>query len=119
MNNIIETEELNKKLEEVEELEKAAEVIQKYENINRTKKKGIIWIAYHQSKVFKKFKDKEKFIRLVNKLGTHKTTMIKINISKLCERQPKLLKSSICLGFLKTHYEDIREICNENKQEFS
>ena len=82
-------------------------------------KKGIIRIAYHQGKVFKKFKDKEKFITLVNKLGIHKTTIIfKINIFKLCERHSKLLKSSIGLGFLKTHYKDIQEICNENEQEF-
>ena len=56
-------------------------MIRKYENIIRTKKKGIINIAFHQGKVFKKFKDKEKFITLVNKLGIHKTTIIfKINI---------------------------------------
>ena len=67
-------------------------------------------MAYHQGKVFKKFKDKEKFITLI-KLEIHKTTIIfKINIFKLCERHPKLLKSSIGLGFLKTHYKDIREI---------
>ena len=53
-------------------------------------------------------------------VGTHKTTIIfKINIFKLCERHSKLLKSSIGSGFVKTHYNDIREICNENKQEFS
>ena len=58
-------------------------VIQKYENIIRTKTKEIINIAYHQGKVFKKFKDKKKFITLANRLGTHKTTIIfKINIFK-------------------------------------
>ena len=94
--------------------------MQESESIIRTKTKGIIRIAYHQGKVFKKFKDKEKFITLINKLGIHKTTMIfKININKLCERNSKLLKSSIGLRFLKTHYKDIREICNENEQEFS
>ena len=59
-------------------------------------------MAFHQGKVFKKFKYKEKFITLVNKLGIHKTTVIfKVNVYKLCERHPKLLKSSIGLGFLK------------------
>ena len=94
-------------------------MIQECESIIRTRKKGINQIAYYQGKVFKKFKDKEKFITLVNKLGIHKTTIIfKINISKLCERQSKLSKSSINLVILKTHYKDIREICNENEQEF-
>ena len=51
-NNTIETKEFNKKPEEVEDPEKAAEVIQECENIIRTKKNGIIWIAYHQGKVF-------------------------------------------------------------------
>ena len=91
-----------------------------YENIIRTKKKGIISIAYHQGKMLKKFKDKRKFIRLVNAFKVHKTTIIfKINIYKLCERQPKLLKSSIGLVFLKNYYKDVKEIYSQNGQEFS
>ena len=121
ISDVIETDELNKQAEEVQDPEKAAKVIQEYENIIRTKKKGIIWIAYHQGKVFKRFnKEKEKFITLVNKLGVHKTTIIfKINVYKFFERHPKLLKSSIGLSFLKNHYKDIKEICSENAQEFS
>ena len=94
-------------------------MIQKYENIIRTKKKGIISIAYHQGNVFKKFKDKEKFITLVSRLGIHKNTIIfKINVFKLGERQPKLLKSSIGLGFFKNYHKDIKQICEENEHEF-
>ena len=111
---------MNKKAEEVQNPEEATEVIQVYEDIIQTNKKGIINIAHHQGKVFKKFKDKEKFITLVNKLKIHKTTIIfKINTFKLCERHPKLLNSSIGLGFLKYYYKDIKEICSENAQEFS
>ena len=107
-------------MEEVQNPEEAAEVIQDYEDIIRTKKKGIINIAYHQGKVFKKFKDKEKFITLVNKLKIHKTTIIfKINTFKLCERHSKLLKSSIGLHFFKNYFKDIKKICGENAQEFS
>ena len=65
-NNMVETEELNKMAEEVEKSEDAAAFKKKDEDILRTKKKNIISIAYHQGKVFKRFKDKEKFIRLVN-----------------------------------------------------
>ena len=120
VNEIVETGELNKQAEEVQVPEEAANVIKDYEDIIWSKKKGIMQIAYHQGKVFKKFKDKKKFITLVNKLGIHKTTKIfKINIYKQCEKYPKLLKSSIWLGFLKNHYKDIKEICNENAQEFS
>ena len=89
--------------------------MQECESIIRTKKKVIIRIAYHQGKVFNKFKDKEKFITLVNKQGIHKTTIIfKINIFKLCEKYPKLFNWSIGLGFFKNHYKDIKVICNEN-----
>ena len=93
MNDAIETNELTRRVQEVEDPEKAAEVIQKCESIIRTKKTGIIRIAYRQGKVFKKFKDKENFITLFNKLGIHKTTIIfKINIFKLCEKYPKFFK---------------------------
>ena len=99
MNDTIETDELTRRVQELEDPEKVAEVI---------------------GKVFKKFKDKEKFITIVNKLGIHKTTIIfKINIFKLCEKYPKLFSSSIGLGFFKNHYKDIRVICNENAQKFS
>ena len=72
INEVVESEELNRETEEVQDPEEAAKVIQMYENIIKTKKKGIISIAYHQGKVFKKFKDKEKFITLVSQLGIHK-----------------------------------------------
>ena len=91
MNDAIESDELTKKMQGVEDSEKAAEVIQECESIIRTKKKDIISIPYHQGKIFKKFKDKKKFITLVNKLGIHKTTIIlKINIFKLSEKYHKL-----------------------------
>ena len=91
-----------KKAEEVEEPEKAAEVIKKFENI-KTNKKGIVRVAYYQ--------DKEKFSTLVNKLKIHKTTIIfKINIYKLCERFPKLLNSSIGLGYFKNFQKHQRNL---------
>ena len=108
INGIIETDELNKKAEEAQKPEDAAAVIKQYKEIIRMKKKRIISIAYHQGKVFKKFKDKKKFIKLVNEFKVHKTTIIfKINVFKLSEKYPKLLKSSIGLGFLKNYCKDI------------
>ena len=102
INEVVESEELNKEAEEMQEPKKAAKIIKQYEDIIKTKKKGIISIAYYQGKVFKRFKEKEKFIKLVSQLGIHKNTIIfKINVFKLCERYPKLLKSSIGLEFFK------------------
>ena len=119
INQFVESEKLNKKMEEIQGSEEAAEVIKQYEYIIKTKTKGIISIAYYQGKVFKRFKEKEKFIKLVSQLGIHKNTIIfKINVFKLCERYPKLLRSSIGLGFLKNSNKDIKAVCKENEEDF-
>ena len=119
INEVVESEELNKEAEEIKEPEKAAKIIKQYEDIIKTKKKGIISIAYYQGKVFKRFKEKEKFIKLVSQLGIHKNTIIfKINVFKLCERYPKLLRSSIGLGFFKTDHKEIKAVCKEYEEDF-
>ena len=110
---------LNKEAEEIQDPEKAAEIIKRYEDIIKMKNKGIINVAYHQGQVFKRFKEKEKFAKLVSELGIHKTTIIfKINVFKLCEKYRKLLKSSIGLGFFKNYHKDIKAICEENEKDF-
>ena len=76
VHEVVGLDKLNKQVEEVQDSDEAAKMIQKYENIIRTKKKGIISIAYHQGKVSKKSEDKEKFITLINWLGIHKNTII-------------------------------------------
>ena len=106
-----EFENLNKEAEEVQDPEEAAEIIKRYEDVIKTKKKGIINVAYHQGQVFKRFKEKQEFAKLVSELGIHETTIIfKINIFKLCEKYLKLLKSSIGLGFFKNCQKDIKAI---------
>ena len=66
--------------------EEAVKIFKQYEDIIKTKNKGIINVAYHQGKVFKIFKQKEKFDKLVSELGIYKSTIIfKINVFKLCE----------------------------------
>ena len=80
--------------------ERAAEIIKRYEDIIKTKNKEIINAAYHQGQVFKKFEEMEKFVKLVSELRIHETIIIfRINIFNLCKKHPKLLKSSIGLGF--------------------
>ena len=69
VNEIVETEELNKKVEEVQDPQEAVNVIKDFEDITQSKKKGIISIGCYQGKVLQKFKDREKFITLVNKLN--------------------------------------------------
>ena len=60
----VETKELNEKVNKVDKSEEAASIIKEYEAINRTKKKNIICIAYHQGKLFRRFKEKEWFQHL-------------------------------------------------------
>ena len=47
INEAVESEELNKKAEEMQESEEAAKVIKQYEDIIKTKKNGIISVAYY------------------------------------------------------------------------
>ena len=67
----LEFDDLNKEAEEIEDPEKAAEIIKRYEDIIKAKKKGIINVAFHQGQIFKIFKEKEKFTKLVSELGIH------------------------------------------------
>ena len=102
IDDIVKFDDLNKEAEEVHHPEKAAKIIKRYEDIIKTKNEGIINVAYHQGQVFKRFKEKEKFAKLVSELGIHKTTIIfKINVFKF-----------------KNYHKDIKAICKENEEDF-
>ena len=107
INEVVESEELNKKAEEIQESEEAAEVIKQYKYIIKTKKKGIISFAYYQGKVFKRFKEKEKFIKLALFLNLMFLNCVKDN-----------WKSSIGLGFFKNYHKDIKTVSKENEDDF-
>ena len=64
----LEFDDLNKEAEEVQDREKAAKIIKWQEGIIKTKRKGIINVANHEGQVFKRFKEKEKFSKLVSDL---------------------------------------------------
>ena len=119
IDEIVEFDNLNKEAEDTQDPEEAAKIFKRYEDIIKTKNKRIINVAYHQGQVFKRFKEKEKFAKLVGELGYHKTTIIfRINVFKLCKKYPKLLKSSIRLEFFKNYHKDIKAICEENEKKF-
>ena len=119
IDEVLECEDLNKEAEEVQDSERAAEIIKWYEDIIKTKNKGIINVEYYQVQVFKRFKEKEKFTKLVDKLGIHKNTIIfRINIFKLCKKHLKLLKSSIGLGFLRIIIRTLKNYSEEYEKDF-
>ena len=98
-NDRIETEELNESAENVDKREHTANIIEEYEEILCTKKKGIITVAYHQWKYLVGFA-KKKFVRLVANFKIHKKTIIfKINVFKLIQKYPWQKKSSVTLSF--------------------
>ena len=117
IDEIVEFDDLNKEAEKIEDPEKVAEIIKRYEDVIKMKNKAIINVAHHQGQVFKRFKEKKRFAKLIS--GIHKTIIIfRINIFKLCKKHPKLLKSSIRLGFFKNYHKDIKEICEEYEKDF-
>ena len=73
IHKVVESKELNKEAEEIQDPQEAAKVIKQYENIIKMKKKGIISIAYYQGKVFKKLKkrDSQKHCYLYERLSMH------------------------------------------------
>ena len=118
-NNTVEIEELNDRAEKVEKPEDTAEIIREYEEIIHAKRKGIIMVAYYKRKIFKRFKEKEKFQEMVEKLQIHKSTIIfKINVFKLIEKYLKLMRSSGTLTFLKNYLKDIKKVCEDNLSYF-
>ena len=119
IDEVLECEDLNKEAEEVQDPAKAAKIVKRYEDIIKTKNKGIINLAYHPGQVFKRFKEKEKFAKLVGELGIHKTTItIRTNVFKLCKKYSKLSKFPIGMGFFKNYHKDIKAICKEYEKGF-
>ena len=53
INEVVESEELNKEAEEIQQPEEAATVIKQYEDILKTEKKGIMRVAHYQGNIFK------------------------------------------------------------------
>ena len=77
----VETKELNEQVGKVNKPEDAAELIKRYEEILKMKRRRIISIVYYQGKIFSWFREKEKFLKLVVNFGVHKGTIIfKINV---------------------------------------
>ena len=56
IDEVFECEDLNKEAKEVQDLERAAKIIKRYEDIIKTKNKGIINVAYHQGQGLRKRK---------------------------------------------------------------
>ena len=120
IDEVVEFDDLNKEAEKTQDPEEAAKIVKRYEGIIKTKKKGITNVAFYQGQIFKRFKEKEKFAKLVSELEIRKTTTIfKIIVFKLCKKYAKLLKSSIGLGFLKIIIRALKQFARKMNKIFS
>lgn len=80
--------------------------------------KNIISTAYQQGKVFQKFKEKEKFVKVIRNFNLNKSMIIfKINIVEMVNKYPKLKNLLLSRNYMKTYFKDIKEICKENAEE--
>ena len=103
----------------MENCEEAMDIIKEYEDIIKTNQRNIIFLAYQQGKIFRKFKENRKFKSLVEQFKITKGTIIfKMNIVKLVAKQINMMTSSVTLNFLKNYQEDIKNICKENLEYF-
>ena len=86
-----------------ESTEDAAKVIHEFEEIIKNKKSDIVWLAYHQGKIFQKFRSKERFVNdMVSKFKVSKSTIVfKVSLSRLIDEYPKIKDSSLSLHYFK------------------
>lgn len=96
-------------------------VVQDYEKIIRLQKEDSLNVVLRQGKIFKRFKDSERFGDKFKKLGVSRFTVyfkLKLNLLKLSEKYPKLKKSSSTLNFLNNYFKSIKEASKESETEF-
>ena len=100
--------------------EDAAKVIHEFEEIIKNKKSDIVWLAYHQGKIFQKFRSKERFVNdMVSEFKVRKSTAVfKIALSRLIDEYPNIKDSLLSLHYFKKHLKLIKEVCKENAREF-
>ena len=103
-----------------ESKEDSAKVIHEFEEIIKNKKSDIVWLAYHQGKIFQKFRSKKRFVNyVVTKFKVSKSTIVfKIALCKLIDEYPKIKNSSLSLHYFKKHLKLIKEVCKESASEF-
>ena len=64
IDEVVEYEHLKREAGEIQDPEKAAEIIKRYDDIIKTKKKGIINVAFHQRQVLKDLKKRKSLLCL-------------------------------------------------------
>ena len=89
------------------------DIKKEYIDIIKTNKNNMKFFTYQQGKIFKKFKSLVEQFKI-----TKGTAIFKMNIAKLVDKCPKMMRSSVTLNFLKIDYQDIKNICKKNQEDF-
>ena len=79
----------------------AVKALQEFEHIIQNKKSDIMQLAYYQSQIFQKFREREQFVSdMVSKFIVIKSTIVtKIAVKKLIDDFPKIKDSSLSLHY--------------------
>ena len=94
IDEIVKFDDPSKEAEETQDPEEAAKTIKWYEDIIKTKNKGIINLAYHQGQVFKRFQEKEKFVSLSVSYHFRKPSSFLKLMFLICVKIPQTIEVS-------------------------
>ena len=99
-----------------ENCEEAAVIMQELEHLIHTNKSNIVWVMYHQGKMFQRFRERRfrerkrererererKFRTMVEKFGDSRLAIVfKISIVELIDIYQKLINITLSLNFIK------------------
>ena len=111
--------EIKEKGKMIERPEYSAKVFHEFKEIIRSNKKNIVWLPNQQGIKFQKFKQKEKFTKMITEFGSSRSIIsLKIAIVGLTNKCPKMKSALLSPYFLKKHIKVIKAICKQNASEF-
>ena len=74
--NVSINDELGQREDQAKSHKEAILVIQDYKKIIRSKKKGILYVAFSQERIFRRFKDSERFREMIKELVVNRSTVL-------------------------------------------
>ena len=89
--------------------------VKQYEKIINVQNQKVIYIAYKQGEILKKFEEIERFSSITKEAGLCKSTIFfKVNLFKAVTKYPKNQKSAL----FKSNFRRIKTICKDSRNQF-
>lgn len=105
-----ENNDLNCRADNARSYQDAILIIKECETIIQRQKKDHISTVYRQGCIFNRFKDSNKFLKIMKKSGISISTIhFKMNLMKILHKFPKLKKLPLLLHFLKDYAKNIKK----------